>query len=160
MSITFPASGARHGFPVVVHVLVRRSGSVLLLQRARTGHADGMWSLPGGHLEAGEPARAGALRELAEETGLVASVADLQPLQLRQYHSGTGGGFNLVFELAGFRGEPRLAEPATSDAVAWFGAAALPAPLVPWVAELLAGNGHWYDESGFDRTPPRPPSRD
>ena len=35
------------------------------------------WSLPGGHIEAGEPARTAALREVREETGIVAEIGGL-----------------------------------------------------------------------------------
>ncbi len=43
--------------------------SVLLVKRGRPPFA-GLWSLPGGKLEAGEAPREAALRELKEETGL------------------------------------------------------------------------------------------
>lgn len=53
-----------------------RRGEVLLVERA-SGPLQGLWSLPGGHIEAGEPARAAALREIGEETGIVAEIAGL-----------------------------------------------------------------------------------
>lgn len=37
----------------------------------------GLWSLPGGHIEPCEPARVAALREVREETGVEAEVAGL-----------------------------------------------------------------------------------
>lgn len=39
----------------------------------------GEWSLPGGWREPGEGVRAAAVRELAEETGIIASADDLEP---------------------------------------------------------------------------------
>lgn len=42
---------------------------VLLIQRARAPYS-GLWSLPGGRLEAGEDAETCAVREVAEEVGL------------------------------------------------------------------------------------------
>ena len=47
---------------------VFRGDEVLLIERAK-GALKGQWSLPGGHIEAGETARAAARREVREETG-------------------------------------------------------------------------------------------
>ena len=52
-------------------VAVFRDGKVLLAQRAK-GLATGLWSLPGGKVEFGETIAACALREVEEETGVVA----------------------------------------------------------------------------------------
>jgi 8-oxo-dGTP diphosphatase len=53
---------------------VWRNGQVLLIQRAKP--PVGLWSLPGGHVEFGETARAAAARELLEETGVVAELTE------------------------------------------------------------------------------------
>jgi len=49
-------------------------GRVLAITRGRNAHD---WSLPGGKVEPGETFEDGAVRELAEETGLVIEVEDL-----------------------------------------------------------------------------------
>ncbi len=51
-----------------------RDGLVLLAARG-TGHAAGVYSLPGGMVELGETPEQAALRELMEETGVAASIA-------------------------------------------------------------------------------------
>ena len=53
-----------------------RRREVLLIERAK-GPLKGLWSLPGGHIEAGEPTRMAALREVREETGVAAELGGL-----------------------------------------------------------------------------------
>lgn len=53
-----------------------RDEHVLLIRRGNPP-LTGEWSLPGGRIEPGEPAKAAALRELREETGIEADILGL-----------------------------------------------------------------------------------
>jgi ADP-ribose pyrophosphatase YjhB (NUDIX family) len=57
-------------------VITDGAGRLLLIQR---GHdpGRGLWSIPGGRIEAGESAAAALVRETREETGLVVSAGRL-----------------------------------------------------------------------------------
>jgi 8-oxo-dGTP diphosphatase len=66
-------STAGHWPKAAASIAVWRSGQVLLVERAKPPVA-GLWSLPGGHIEPGERAADAALRELHEETGVIADV--------------------------------------------------------------------------------------
>jgi len=60
-------------------VVLRGAGSdtrALIVQRAQQPN-QGRWGFPGGVVELGETVRDGAMRELAEETGIVAEPADI-----------------------------------------------------------------------------------
>jgi 8-oxo-dGTP diphosphatase len=57
-------------------VVCLRGGEVLLIRRGKPPRM-GQWSIPGGRMEMGETAIAGALRELAEETGVTAEILGL-----------------------------------------------------------------------------------
>lgn len=59
-------------------IVVDRRGRVLLQERdERAPIAPEHWSYPGGHLEEGETFLDGAVRELAEETGIAVAPDDL-----------------------------------------------------------------------------------
>ena len=58
--------------------LIVTSGDSILLVKDWLG--DNSWKLPGGGLHKGEMAEAGAMRELQEETGLIASIHQLKSL--------------------------------------------------------------------------------
>jgi ADP-ribose pyrophosphatase YjhB (NUDIX family) len=53
-----------------------RGEAVLLIERGE-GPAEGLWSLPGGAIEAGETAEEAARREVEEETGLICHIEGL-----------------------------------------------------------------------------------
>jgi 8-oxo-dGTP pyrophosphatase MutT (NUDIX family) len=143
-------SRVRDRFPILVHTVLRRDDTVLLLRRARTGFLDGWYALPGGHLEQGESVRACAIRECAEEVGVCVEPAALAPLAAFAYRSGDAQGVNFLFSCRRFEGEPRLAEPHLFDDMRWCRVDAFPPQTVGYLARALdlESRGEWFDEFG------------
>jgi 8-oxo-dGTP diphosphatase len=94
---------------------VFRGEAVLLIVRAK-GALKGLWSLPGGHIEPGEAARAAAQREVLEETAVKADIdalVDVHDVILRNAE----GELSAHYLIAVFCGRWREGEPtAGSDA--------------------------------------------
>lgn len=70
--------------------IVLTTGEKVLVVKGWLG--GGRWELPGGGLHRGEDERAGAIRELFEETGII-----LKPAQLRRLKSGRWRDHGLAF---------------------------------------------------------------
>ena len=88
---------------------VFRGCEVLLVKRGQA-LGRGLWSLPGGKVEAGETAESAALRELAEETGVTARVVGL----VGDYTINAG---QVIYAISCFAAEHVSGEPcAASDA--------------------------------------------
>jgi len=119
--------------------VVRRHERFLLVARAKEPNK-GRWGFPGGVQELGETVVEGAMRELAEETGLVASggeaVATLDAIDrdeagLVRYHYTL-----VVVEIEGATGEPVAGDDAAE--VGWFGLADLDTlPVIAAVGPLM-----------------------
>jgi 8-oxo-dGTP diphosphatase len=97
--------------------IVFQGRSVLLVQRGR-GARSGMWSPPGGHIEPGETARDAAMREIREETGVVATLDALVDVHDVILHDAAGR-LQAHYLLAVYCGRHISGEPvAASDAAA------------------------------------------
>lgn len=138
------------GIPTGVHIVCEREdGRILLMRRAGTGFFDGLYSLPGGHVEAGESLLAAAARELGEETGLAVATADLAWLGVIHRLSDTSR-IDFLVRAARWTGEPRILEPARCDDLRWFGRTALPPQTVPYIRAALAAQAPpWIMELGW-----------
>jgi 8-oxo-dGTP diphosphatase len=138
----------RDAFPVIVHTLLLRRDTVLLLRRARTGYRDGWYALPGGHLERGETIAACAIRECAEEAGVAIDPMHLRAAAVMPYRSDDQQGVDFIMVCREFRGEPRLAEPDRFDAIGFFPIDALPERTVPYVERAIGmeRRGEWFFE--------------
>jgi 8-oxo-dGTP pyrophosphatase MutT (NUDIX family) len=125
---------------VIVHDT--QAKRVLLLQRGPDAKfAQGMWDLPVGKSEPGEPITKTAVREVAEETGLV-----IEPESLRLAHvihgawgvESPNGFLTVVFATDEWSGQPTNAEPGKHSQVCWVGVDDVPKEFVPTTASALS----------------------
>jgi mutator protein MutT len=136
------------GIPTGVQVIFAREDRVLLMRRAGTGFFDGLYSLPGGHVEEGESIATAARREMSEELGV--SVTTLTTLGVVHRRSDTNR-IDFFMRAIEWSGEPVIAEPDKCDALEWFQRTDLPDELVPYIREVLAaGEGPWIIELGWE----------
>jgi len=95
-----------------------RGGEVLLIERGKGGPFQGLWSLPGGRIEPGEPVRAAALREVGEETGVVAELVGVLDVHdvIRRHPTGDLASHYLLAVFYGrwVSGEPVAGDDATA----------------------------------------------
>ena len=141
----------RHaGIPTGVHVLLERGGRVLLMRRAGTGFFDGLYSLPGGHVEEGESLRMAAVREMREELGIGVSEAALSVVGVVHRRSDSNR-IDFFLRAGGWSGEPSIAEPDKCDDLCWCARDVLPDAVVPYIRDALAAAGPepWIGESGW-----------
>ena len=120
---------------VGVAVLLRdESGRVLLVRRAPGSTREGAWCIPCGYLDYGEEVRAGAAREVREETGLIVDVGE--PVFVRSnFHDPAKLTVGIWF--LGVITGGRLTAGDDADDVAWFDTHDLPDLAFPTDEELL-----------------------
>ncbi|MFD4833665.1 NUDIX domain-containing protein [Streptomyces uncialis] len=124
---------------VIVHD--KDTNRVVLLQRGENAKfAQGMWDLPVGKSEPGEPITGTAVRELYEETGLTVKPESLKVAHI--IHGAWGveapnGFLTVVFVAHEWSGEPENREPRKHSQVRWVDAAAIPEQFVDTTASAV-----------------------
>ena len=84
---------------VVVVALIPIAGELVLVRQVQ-GPRAGLWVLPGGFVDLGEPPERAVIREVAEETGLTVQVQSL----FQVYSHGEGQAVILAYETAPLAG--------------------------------------------------------
>jgi len=112
---------------LAAYALAVRDDAVLLTRHSLRGPRPGEWSLPGGGLDHGEPPAAAVAREVAEETGLVATTGELLGVH-DEHFTGTAPhgreedfhGVSLVFATEVGAGAPQVRDTGgTTEQAAW-----------------------------------------
>ncbi|GII80248.1 NUDIX hydrolase [Sphaerisporangium rufum] len=129
-------------------IVMDAAGRLLLVRRGRPPGA-GLWSLPGGRVEAGESDAEALVRELAEETGLSVRPGRLAGTVARP---GPGG---VVYEIHDYYATAAPGTPRPGDdaaAAGWFAPADL--AYLPLTDGLLAALRSWDALSPDHAAPP------
>lgn len=135
------------------HTIIIKDGRVLMLRRFNTGWMDGLFTVPGGHIEANEPATSGAARELFEETGLRVNAESLEhAITVHRKNEEGDVYFDEYFIAHEWDGEPSITEPHKSDAIEWIKMDELGDMVVPSIMRALQNYqiGKRYSEDGWD----------
>ncbi|MDA0340692.1 MAG: NUDIX domain-containing protein [Proteobacteria bacterium] len=134
---------------VGVGVMLRR-GEFVLLGKRLSGPGAGTYGWAGGHLEFGETPESCAIREVAEETGLMITEAMLAPLCVSNTMAYGSHYIDIEFYCEVPDGEPRVMEPDKLEAWAWHPIGALPEPMFEAAAMALQAmrRGVWWTAPG------------
>lgn len=132
-------SGVKHRVKCAAYVIPRRGNEVLLSLRKNTGYKDGFYSMVAGHVEAGERAEEGAIREAREESGveLTADQLSFVFLMHRVSENPDDEYIDIFFEVREWTGEFTNQEPEKCGGLDWFAIDALPENVIPYVRQVL-----------------------
>ncbi|MGF0316670.1 NUDIX hydrolase [Nocardia fluminea] len=134
---------------VGVHLmLVDAQGRVLLGRRVNTGFGDGLFHVPAGHLEAGESAVAGLIREAREEVGIEIEARDVEFAHV--LHSDER--VQMFFTVRRWSGVVANREPEKCSELRWFEPEGLPVEIVDYcrvgIGKVMAGKV--FSEYGWE----------
>lgn len=136
---------------VSVYLVLRQDEEVLLLLRQNTGFMDGHYGLVSGHVEAGESATDGMIREAYEEAGIT-----LHPDHLRVAHimhrQSERLNVDIFFDCSSWEGEIQNREPHKCAELKFFPLHSPPDQLISYVHDALKAidQKSFYSESGWN----------
>lgn len=132
----------RFRLPTAVYGVLLDDRGVLLMRRAGSGYRDGQLGLPSGHLEGGEDALSGLIRELREELGVRVkrTACQLGLVMHRSPESAEDSEYmDLFFLVETWSGKPSVVEPDKCSELVWAPIDDLPADLVDYIGVGLRG---------------------
>lgn len=141
----------RHKIVPASYLVLRDQDKVLLLRRFNTGYEDGKYSLPAGHVDAGETFTQTLVREVAEEIGVTLEVMDVHVAHMMHRKAIDSERIDTFFVAEKWTGEIRNMEPNKCDDLSWRSLGELPENIIPYVRQALecVYDGVFYSEFGF-----------
>jgi ADP-ribose pyrophosphatase YjhB (NUDIX family) len=130
----------RATFGSAVYAVLSAGDRILLMRRAGSGFHDGELGLPAGHLDGGEDAVTGLVRELREELKIDVDPAACTLATVLHRAAETPGDLeyvDLVFTVDRWRGDVAIGEPAKCAELVWAHRDALPADVIPYIRTTL-----------------------
>lgn len=109
---------------VCVDIMLVRDNKILLMKRKNTGTDDGMYELPGGHLEKNEDLYDAMIREAKEELLIDLKREDLKIVHLMHHY--TGERLNFIFSANAENLDPKIGEPNKCEELVWVNINELP----------------------------------
>eukprot|EP00878_Enallax_costatus_P025799 GHUV01027629.1.p1 GENE.GHUV01027629.1~~GHUV01027629.1.p1 ORF type:complete len:144 (+),score=22.66 GHUV01027629.1:458-889(+) len=126
-------------------VIVKRGDHILLGQR-HGSLGEGEWALPGGHLEPGESFEACAMREVAEETGILLDHVTFAAVENVIFPSGQHYVVIFMQGTAPQEFEARVMEPNKCKGWRWVSWREMPQPIFRPLQQLV-DNGYFRKNS-------------
>lgn len=127
----------RHVFVPATYVLLIRDDKILMMSRFNTGYGDGMYTLPGGHVEAGEKLADCAAREVKEEVALVVKPNDLSLCHTMRRSEPEGDRIDFFYETLMWTGAVLNNEPKKCDGIIWTPMRKLPDNTLPYIKQFI-----------------------
>jgi len=142
------------------YLILKDNDKVLLARRVNTGYYDGYYSIPAGHIEAGELPIDALLREVKEEIGIdvVRDSVSLAHTMYRTKHDPTGDRADYFFVATEYKGNIENKEPHKCDDIQWFPLDELPEKTMHHVRDAIEAieKGIIYSELGMDKITKNP----
>lgn len=133
------------------YLFLIEDNKILLQRRYQTGFEDGNYGVPAGHLDGGETAKEGCVREIKEEIGIDLKVEDLEVVHVMHRKASNDERIDFFMTTRAYRGEITNCEPNKCDDLSWFALDALPENVVDYVKVAIEHykNGASYSEFGW-----------
>lgn len=135
---------------VNTYVFLKKDDQILLLLRKNTGYMDGYYGLVAGHVERGESAKEGMIREAFEEAGIHIKPHDLKPVHI-MHRKTERTNLDIFFECTHWEGEIINSEPHKCESLDFFSLNHLPSNIMPYLKDALKAihTGIIYSELGW-----------
>ena len=124
----------RHLTRTAVFVILEKDNKVFFLRRSNTGWADGMLTIPAGHVDKGDQVTEAAIKETKEEACVDVKAEDLEFVHvdyLRDEYT------NFYFKAKTWIGEPKLGEPDLASEAVWIDKNEIPDDVTPQLRRLF-----------------------
>lgn len=143
----------RHTNRLASYLILIQDEQILLARRYQTGFQDGNYSLPAGHVDAGETFSDAIIREAHEEIGITVQHSDLKHLHTQHRKSERNIEYvDVYFTTTTWAGEITNLEPHKCDDLVWFPINDLPENTVEYVRQVITHiqNQCYYSEYGWE----------